>query len=77
MATTHAVLNVPDVSCNHCKAAIEGAVGALAGVVRVDVHVAEKSVAVDFDAAGVSLADIEAAVRDEGYEVAGHHVFGE
>jgi len=77
MAATHAVLNVPDVSCNHCKMAIEGAVGALDGVLRVDVDVADKSVEVDFDAAGVSLDDIEAAVREEGYEVAGHHVFGE
>ncbi len=34
MAETHAVLNVPSVSCNHCKMAIESAVGALAGVGR-------------------------------------------
>ena len=32
MSETHAVLNVPSISCNHCKMAIEGAVGALAGV---------------------------------------------
>ena len=32
---------------------------------------------VDFDAESVSLDAIEAAVREEGYEVAGHHVFGE
>ncbi len=32
---------------------------------------------VDFDAADVSLETIEATVQDEGYEVAGHHVFGE
>ena len=40
MATTHAVLNVPSISCNHCKMAIEGAVQALSGVdtVSVDVH---------------------------------------
>ena len=30
-ATRHVVLNVPDVSCNHCKMAIEGAVSGLAG----------------------------------------------
>ena len=77
MAATHAVLNVPSVSCNHCKMAIEGAVGALAGVQQVDVDVADKSVTVDFDAADVSLDEIQTAVQDEGYEVAGHHVFGE
>ena len=77
MATTHAVLNVPSVSCNHCKMAIEGAVNALDGIAGVDVDVPAKSVAVDFDAESVSLEAIEAAVREEGYEVAGHHVFGD
>ncbi len=76
MAATHAVLNVPTVSCNHCKMAIEGAVGQLDGVDRVEVDVADKSVSVEFEADEVSLDAIEAAVQDEGYEVAGHHVFG-
>ena len=77
MAATHAVLNVPSVSCNHCKMAIEGAVKALDGVDTVDVDVPAKSVSVEFDAPSVSLDAIEAAVREEGYEVAGHHVFGD
>jgi copper chaperone len=77
MASTHAVLNVPSVSCNHCKMAIEGAVKALDGIAGVDVDVPAKSVSVDFDAESVSLDAIEAAVREEGYEVAGHHVFGD
>jgi copper chaperone len=72
MSETHAVLNVPSVSCNHCKMAIEGAVGALAGVRSVAVDVDAKSVAVD-----VTLETIEAAVQEEGYAVAGRHVFGE
>jgi copper chaperone len=77
MSETHAVLNVPSVSCNHCKMAIEGAVGALAGVRAVTVDVDAKSVAVDFEAGDVALETIEAAVQEEGYEVAGRHVFGE
>ena len=44
MAATHAVLNVPSVSCNHCKMAIEGAVGALDGVRAVVVNVEAKSI---------------------------------
>ncbi len=71
MTTSHAVLEVPGISCNHCKMAIEGAVGALDGVDQVAVDVAEKIVTVDFDADQVSLESVEAAVRDEGYEVAG------
>ena len=51
MSETHAVLNVPGISCNHCKMAIEGAVSATwPACGPVDVDVAEKSVAVEFDA---------------------------
>lgn len=75
MATTHAVLNVPTVSCNHCKMAIEGAVKVIAGVTGVDVDVEAKSVTVDFDPDQVSLETIEGAVQEEGYDVAGRHVF--
>jgi copper chaperone len=71
------VLNVPSVSCNHCKMAIEKAVGAVGGVGQVDVDVAEKTVTVDFDGDSVSLETIEAAVAEEGYDVAGRHVFGD
>ena len=76
MAETHVVLNVPTVSCNHCKMAIEKAVGAVAGVEVVEVDVAEKTVSVDFDTDAVSLESVEKSVSDEGYEVAGRHVFG-
>jgi len=77
MSETRAVLNVPSISCNHCKMAIEGAVGAVKGVQSVAVDVDAKSVAVVFEAGDVTLETIVAAVREEGYEVAGHHVFGE
>jgi copper chaperone len=76
MATTHAVLNVPSISCNHCKMAIEGAVQALAGVDTVSVDVEAKSVTVDFETGDTSLQAIETAVEEEGYAVAGHHIFG-
>jgi len=75
MAVTHAVLNVPTVSCNHCKMAIEGAVKGVDGVSSVDVDVEAKSVTVDFDPGKTSLETVEAAVQEEGYEVAGRHVF--
>ncbi len=77
MAETHVVLNVPSVSCNHCKMAIEKAVAAMGGVDQVEVDVAEKTVTVDFDDASVTLESIEATMADEGYEVAGRHVFGD
>ncbi len=73
---TRVVLNVPSVSCDHCKMAIESALSALDGVEAALVDVGEKTVAVDFDATTVPLESIEAAVAAEGYEVAGRHVFG-
>jgi len=73
-ATRHVLLNVPDVSCAHCKAAIEGAVSGLAGVERVEVEIESKSVEVDLDAAG-DLEAVKAAIEDEGYAVAGEHEF--
>ena len=41
----------------------------------MDVDVQAKSVTVDFDPDKVSLESVEAAVQEEGYEVAGRHVF--
>ena len=74
MTSTHAILEVPSVSCSHCKTAIEGAVGAVDGVRQVVVDVGEKTVTIDFDADQVSLEEIEALVDEEGYEVAGRQV---
>jgi copper chaperone len=74
MAATRAVLNAPDIMCNHCKMAIEGAVGKLAGVSSVTVDINAKTAEVDFDDALVSVEDVEAAMAEEGYEVAGRHV---
>jgi copper ion binding protein len=63
-------LNVPDISCQHCKQSIEGAVGTLAGVGEVTVHVPERTVELAFDPAQVSLESIVAAIEGQGYEVA-------
>jgi len=71
----HLVLNVPAISCMHCKMAIEGAVDRLEGVDDVQVDVQAKSVDVIYDDGRVSREEIEAAIQDEGYEVAGAHVF--
>lgn len=63
-------ISVPDISCNHCKMSIEGAVGALNGVNRVEVHIEPRTVDVDYDDASVSLDAIYAAIEEQGYEVA-------
>lgn len=65
------VLSVPDVTCNHCVSAIEGAVGALDGVQSVKVDLERKDVTISYDAAVVAPATILTAIQGEGYEVAG------
>lgn len=73
--TRRVVLNVPGISCAHCKAAIEAAVVPLAGVVRATVDVEQKSVVVEYRDGDVELQAVKDAVRQAGYEVAGEHVF--
>ena len=63
-------LTVPDISCNHCKDTIEGAVGQLEGIETVQVDVEQRTVAVAFDETEISLPQIVAAIDEAGYEVA-------
>lgn len=64
------VLSVPDVSCEHCVKAINGAVGALKGVETVATDIPTKSVHVRYDAGQLSLTQIETVLDDVGYTVA-------
>ncbi len=67
MTTT--TLNVPDISCDHCKSSIEGAVSVLDGVDTVEVTINARTVDVSFD----SPTDIDAviaAIEEQGYDVA-------
>ncbi|MDP8955018.1 MAG: cation transporter [Actinomycetota bacterium] len=57
--------SVPGISCDHCKRAIEGELGPMAGVERVEVDVATKTVTV---AGPVSDEDVRAAIDEAGYE---------
>jgi copper chaperone len=71
----HVVLNVPDISCHHCKMAIEKALAGVDGVSDVDVEVEAKTVGLHYDAACTGLDAVEQVMADEGYPVAGRHEF--
>lgn len=67
---TEVTLYVPDISCNHCKMSIEGAVTGLNGIESAEVDVQNRSVAVAFDDSAQSLDAIVTAIEEQGYEVA-------
>lgn len=67
--TQKVTLTTPDISCAHCVAAINKAVGGLDGVSTVAADEQTKQVAIAFDPARVTLAEIEATLDDEGYPV--------
>ena len=65
-----ASLTAPDISCGHCVATVQEAVGNLSGVARVAADAQTKRVDVAFDPAEVSLDQIAAALDEAGYPVA-------
>ena len=66
MTTETRAYTVPDISCDHCKHAIESAVEPLPQVESVDVDVATKTVTVT----GGDPAATEAAIAEAGYAIA-------
>ncbi len=64
------ILVAPDISCEHCQHAIEGAVGKLEGVRSVKVDIPAKTIHLVYDPQKVSLAQIEEVLDDVGYTVA-------
>ena len=71
MATMQATtLSVPDVSCEHCVATINGVLRQQSGVSSVSVDIPTKTVSFKYDPEQVQLEKIEAVLDDAGYTVA-------
>jgi copper chaperone len=68
MATT--VLNVPDISCEHCERTISGALGPVEGVRDVQVDVPARQVRVDYDENLVDVERMKDVLEQEDYPVA-------
>ena len=66
MTTT--TLSVPEIHCEHCRTAIEGAVAPLDGVGAVAVDIPTATVRIEHDA-DLSLRVVVDAISDQGYDV--------
>jgi copper chaperone len=67
MANT--VLNVPDISCEHCERTITNALTPITGVRQVKVDIPSKQVRVDFDESKVSVEQMKDVLNEEDYPV--------
>jgi len=67
MATT--ILNVPDISCEHCERTITNALTPVEGVRNVRVDIPTRQVRVDYDEARVSVDQMKDVLQEEDYPV--------
>jgi copper chaperone len=63
------VLNVPDISCEHCERAITGALAPVDGVNSVSVDIPSKQVKVNYDPSQVDLDKMKDILQEEDYPV--------
>ena len=63
-------LKVPDMSCGHCKAAVESELNKLSGVMYSKADVEKGTVEVSFDDGKVSIEDLKKAIEGAGYTLA-------
>lgn len=66
MATT--TLSVPEIHCDHCRAAIEGALSPIDGVEGIDVDLEQRVVRLEHDDE-LELGKVVEAIEDQGYDV--------
>lgn len=62
-----AILTAPKMSCGHCKAAVESALGSMAGVDGVSANPETKKIEVSYDENVVTIDDIKKAAEAAGY----------
>jgi len=66
---TDITLKVPEMSCGHCKAAIEGELNKLSGVKYSHATLEEGTVKVSYDEGRVSEEQLKDAIEEAGYAV--------
>ena len=63
------VLNVPDISCEHCERTITGALSPMEGVRSVNVDIPAKQVRVEYDDGAVDVEQMTEVLEAEDYPV--------
>ena len=63
-------LSAPDISCEHCVATVQKAVGGLTGVDSVSASAETQLIDITFDPNKVKVEQIAAVLDDAGYPVA-------
>lgn len=63
------ILEVKGMSCGHCEKSVKDALGKFAGVENVVVHLDTGKVEVTHDESVVTVAQIQEAIEDQGYDV--------
>ncbi len=63
------VLNVPDISCEHCERTITRALTPVEGIRSVQVNIPERTVRVEYDAAQVNVERMKDVLQEEDYPV--------
>ncbi len=61
--------HVTDMSCGHCKAAVEDELNELPGVGKANADVARGTVEVSYDERTVGTGDLKGAIEQAGYTV--------
>jgi copper chaperone len=70
IAVQETILSVPDISCEHCVNAINGALRGLPGVETVNTDIPTKTVHLRYDPNQVTMVKVEEVLDDIGYTVA-------
>jgi copper chaperone len=65
----NAIFNVPEMSCGHCKAAVEGELMKLSGVEGSNADFEKGIVEVRYDEDRVTTEELKGAIEEAGYSV--------
>ncbi|MGH2767407.1 MAG: heavy-metal-associated domain-containing protein [Actinomycetota bacterium] len=76
MTVVRTRFDVPEITCNHCKASIEGALAPVTGISLAEVDVEKKVVTVNYEPSVLEPGSIVAVIEGQGYDVSRYEEVG-